>query len=299
MNKLIFLLCVPIFFFSFAAFAVIVINENGVQKTIDCNGDRVVIDGNRGQITIHGQCKEVAVDGNDNTVAIESSVAIEVDGNDNTVTYSAQVNAKPPRIVKNGLRNTVRREGMAGQEPKGVTVASGEKSVSVSTTGQSDVAVKTNDGKSVKVQQKESPSGKKEVTVANGDQAVSVGTTGGPDVTVKTNDGKSITVDAQKMVEIATEGSTASGETFMITQDDLNTTYQCNGRKIMLSGSNCRIRFQGFCGSVWVSGDDNVVTVDKTRAINVSGANNRVSWTNGERPSISNTGEDNTISHQE
>ncbi len=301
MKKIIFILCVPLLFFSFSAYAVIVVNENHIRKVFDCKGDRVVIDGAGNEIVLNGECKEVAVDGDDNKVSITASLSIEVDGNDNAITWSTELNGKAPRVTTSGMRNTVERVavGAVKQEQKQVTVASGGKEVSVSTSGSSDVEVKTNEGKSVKVQQQDSRHGKKDVTVSDGDKSVSVSTKGGSDVTVKTDDGKSVTVsDAQHMLEVATGGGSTAGS-FMIADSDIEASYDCNGRRIMISGSNCRIELRGNCAAVLVSGDENKVHVESTGSIGVSGSNNKVTWANGKRPAISNTGEDNIVTQQE
>lgn len=86
----------------------LVLIQNGVTETHDCNGGDVSVNGNRSEITLGGECGTVKVLGNSNTVTVEATVqAIYAVGRSNTVVWSAQKNPRAPAVSNVGSQNRV------------------------------------------------------------------------------------------------------------------------------------------------------------------------------------------------
>lgn len=65
----------------------LVINNNGVDKTIRCDGNSIVINSNHCDLTVTGNCKYLVINGNHNEVHVENVGSISLPGNHNTVTW--------------------------------------------------------------------------------------------------------------------------------------------------------------------------------------------------------------------
>ncbi|WP_415796110.1 DUF3060 domain-containing protein [Mycolicibacterium frederiksbergense] len=63
---------------------------------------------------------------------------------------------------------------------------------------------------------------------------------------------------------------------------------------MIISGANNTVDITGHCTAVTVSGFENVVTAESTRAIAVSGFDNTITYRTGE-PEVSESGSGNSI----
>lgn len=91
-----------------AAGASLVLADNDVTETYECQDTRVVINGNDCRITLKGRCASLVVNGDDNSVNAGAAVAsIVANGDDNKVTWSAGANPSAPKVVSNGNRNEI------------------------------------------------------------------------------------------------------------------------------------------------------------------------------------------------
>ncbi len=89
----------------------IVIDDNNVARRVRCEGgvDVVVIDGNGSNVTLERRCAELSVKGDDNRANVLGSItSIQILGDTNLVTWSAEENARPPRVDNLGSENVVR-----------------------------------------------------------------------------------------------------------------------------------------------------------------------------------------------
>lgn len=73
-----------------------------------------------------------------------------------------------------------------------------------------------------------------------------------------------------------------------------NKTLACAGNRISVHGVRNTVKLIGRCSGLKVSGIGNVVTVDSTPEISVSGINNRVIYRSG-KPETSTSGVDNIV----
>jgi len=86
----------------------IVLDEDGINKTIFCEGHGIKILGNECTIKVTGQCSFIHIIGNENIVRVEGTVdVIKTPGNLNTVTW--QATQKPqPKITDFGSKNQLK-----------------------------------------------------------------------------------------------------------------------------------------------------------------------------------------------
>ncbi|RKG89595.1 DUF3060 domain-containing protein [Corallococcus terminator] len=88
----------------------------------------------------------------------------------------------------------------------------------------------------------------------------------------------------------ATIDVTGSGET---------STHECKpGSTVEITGASNNVTLTGECKSVTVNGSSNVVKVEATRAIDVTGMSNSVTWKRvigKSKPKVSHTGMGNKI----
>ncbi|RKH58048.1 DUF3060 domain-containing protein [Corallococcus llansteffanensis] len=93
--------------------------------------------------------------------------------------------------------------------------------------------------------------------------------------------------------ETASIDVTGSGET---------ATHECTpGSTVEITGASNNVTLTGECKSVTVSGSNNTVKVEATRAISVTGMANTVTWKRGHgksKPKISRTGMNNKITQE-
>ncbi|MCY1032479.1 DUF3060 domain-containing protein [Corallococcus sp. BB11-1] len=91
----------------------------------------------------------------------------------------------------------------------------------------------------------------------------------------------------------ATIDVTGSGET---------ATHECKpDSTVEITGASNNITLTGECKSVTVNGSSNVVKVEATRLISVTGMSNTVTWKRGHgksKPKISRTGMDNKVTQE-
>jgi hypothetical protein len=66
----------------------VVLLDNHVNTTLECNGNAVVINGNHCNITLTGNCKLLSINGNHNIVNGEAIGTVLLPGNYNAVTYA-------------------------------------------------------------------------------------------------------------------------------------------------------------------------------------------------------------------
>lgn len=146
-----------------------------------------------------------------------------------------------------------------------------DEKVSVSADGAAVEVKKSGEGASVEV--KKSGEGSSSVTI--GGNGIGVSTS---------NEGE---VSAQDVVKIAGMNQ--------------NLTYECKGRSFNVAGTSNTVKLTGQCESLRVAGTTNQVDVEAVATINVSGIRNHVTWergVNNKRPSISNSGINNSVSEK-
>jgi len=92
--------------------------------------------------------------------------------------------------------------------------------------------------------------------------------------------------------------SSTRAEDVTIIQNDLKRTIECSGGSVRVSGNRNTLNLTGECSTLFIDGDDNVVTVQAVGEISTWGNRNKVTWTRGlggKPPKISNPGTKNTI----
>ncbi len=76
-------------------------------------------------------------------------------------------------------------------------------------------------------------------------------------------------------------------------------THRCSPKsEVDISGNDLEVTLTGECGSVSVNGSNNKVKVETVSAIEVTGANNSVTWkkaVGGKKPKVSRNGAGNTV----
>ncbi len=102
----------------------------GVKEELEhtCSeGEHVVVKGTKNQVELDGECasvtiaglknelsaesvRAVQVDGTKNSVRVESTATITVRGVKNEVRYGDGLDGAPPKVVREGLGNEVRRQ---------------------------------------------------------------------------------------------------------------------------------------------------------------------------------------------
>lgn len=87
----------------------IVIHENELTKTINCQGDEVTVYGNENELTIKGECSRLYVPGNENIIKVEAVAAIDTPGNENTVYWEMGINGRKPSINNLGTDNKIKK----------------------------------------------------------------------------------------------------------------------------------------------------------------------------------------------
>jgi hypothetical protein len=87
----------------------IVIDDNDLTKTIECDGDDVKVDGNDNTLRLRGECGKVFVNGNRNMMKIEAVVSISALGNENDITWERGVGRNAPKISDLGNDNSIRK----------------------------------------------------------------------------------------------------------------------------------------------------------------------------------------------
>jgi|GEM_PF-6903868 len=83
----------------------IVLDEDGIHKTIVCEGHSIEITGNECDIKVTGRCSLIHITGNENIVQVEGAVEmIKILGNKNTVTWQ-KAQEPQPKITDLGSKN--------------------------------------------------------------------------------------------------------------------------------------------------------------------------------------------------
>jgi hypothetical protein len=83
----------------------IVLDQDGINRTIFCEGHGIEITGNECNITVTGRCSLIHITGNENIVQVEGAVeTIKILGNKNTVTWQTDQDPQP-KISNLGSKN--------------------------------------------------------------------------------------------------------------------------------------------------------------------------------------------------
>lgn len=115
-------------------------------------------------------------------------------------------------------------------------------------------------------------------------------------------DGSSSSHD--KVLKVASEGGDA--ESLGFTQDDKNVgvtgsnvtkDFQISGQDVAVSGSGNTLSFKGDTHGLSITGSDNHIQVENADMVNVSGANNQVTYS-GSKPEITQSGQGNLVNPQ-
>lgn len=89
-------------------------------------------------------------------------------------------------------------------------------------------------------------------------------------------------------------GNLATGKNIMVSANNLEATYVCNGDSCTIFSNNCTITLNGNCRVLSVTGNNNEVICENIAAISITGNNNTVTWKAGTRqPSLSVLGNHN------
>jgi hypothetical protein len=89
-------------------------------------------------------------------------------------------------------------------------------------------------------------------------------------------------------------GNLATGKNIMVSANNLEATYMCNGDSCTIFSNNCTIRLNGNCRVLSITGNNNEVICENIAAISITGNNNTVTWKAGTRqPSLSVLGNQN------
>ncbi len=261
-------ICVAFSSFSARAADVISIVENGLHKTIACEGRDLTLAGNEADLKLTGECgridvmgnsnkvsaetaSKLAVSGNQNEVSIGTAKRIDVTGNRNHVTWESEVDGKAPKISNPGTKNTVARASGSGTAP---TAAASDDD---------DEGDEEDDHPT---------------TVAGAlDQAQAA-------------------LNAAGVV-----GSVSDGSSMLINDVNLEKTYACDGKDIAVNGTDNKLTLTGECHHVAVNGSNNVVHIEAARQITASGTDNKVYWKRGTGkgdPKVANLGVHNKVSRE-
>lgn len=84
------------------------------------------------------------------------------------------------------------------------------------------------------------------------------------------------------------------GTTLTISGIGTNKSVTCNDNIVIISGANNTVDITGQCTAVTVSGFENIVTVESTREVAVSGFDNKITYRTGD-PQVSESGSGNSI----
>jgi hypothetical protein len=87
----------------------IVVIDNRVRETFECEGADVIVNGNDGEITLDGECEDVVVNGSGNRVSVDAAVSITTNGDRNEIRWVEGVGGSRPAITNNGHGNDVQR----------------------------------------------------------------------------------------------------------------------------------------------------------------------------------------------
>ncbi len=241
-------------------------NQN---RAYDCRGGVATVDGGFNVLTLRN-CSELVVNGGDNTIDAGVVERIRVTGADNRITWTESADGRRPRIVNEGLGNTIASKRATGgaAAPK----AAAPPSAAPKAGAPKDRVTVTED--------------KDKVTIS-GDQ-----------VKVEGPDG-SVTVKADGTVAIreAPGQAAPAGDALRIEDDELRQSYDCRGRSAVVNGDRNDLTFRN-CSQVSVTGDGNVVDVRAVQAVELSGDGNTLTWEpaeDGSRPRIHDTGTGNTV----
>lgn len=89
-------------------------------------------------------------------------------------------------------------------------------------------------------------------------------------------------------------GNLATSKNIMVSANNLEATYTCNGDSCTIFSNNCTIRLNGNCRVLSITGNNNEVICENIAAISVTGNNNTVTWKAGTKlPSLSVLGNNN------
>jgi hypothetical protein len=83
----------------------IIINDNGLTKTVACNDQKLLVNGSDNNVTVTGHCTNLNVNGINNRVTVDAADSIQVNGITNTVTY----HSGSPHVFNGGMENTVQQ----------------------------------------------------------------------------------------------------------------------------------------------------------------------------------------------
>ncbi|MBN8231540.1 DUF3060 domain-containing protein [Corallococcus macrosporus] len=103
------------------------------------------------------------------------------------------------------------------------------------------------------------------------------------------------------MTAVAQDDAEGAGD-IDITGSGETSTHECTPEtKVEVTGASNTVTLTGECKSVSVTGTGNKVKVEATRAIEVTGSSNSVTWKRGHgksKPKISRTGMDNKVTQE-
>ncbi len=87
-------------------------------------------------------------------------------------------------------------------------------------------------------------------------------------------------------------------KTIVINDNEAEKTIQCQGDDVVVNGNGNILKIKGECSKLSVRGNENTIRVQAVASIDALGNENRITWetgVNGNKPSISNLGTDNTV----
>ena len=86
----------------------------------------------------------------------------------------------------------------------------------------------------------------------------------------------------------------AASKNIMVSANNLEATYVCNGDSCAIFSNNCTIRLKGNCRMLSITGNNNDVICETIAAVSITGNNNTVTWKVGtKQPNLSVLGNNN------
>jgi len=99
--------------------------------------------------------------------------------------------------------------------------------------------------------------------------------------------------------EAAQDEDDSASRSLQIGVSNTHRTYACHNQddSVQVTGSNDTLTITGNCGSLQVTGNSNSITIDSVQSVQFTGKSNSVFYQSSHRPSLSDSGESNSLAH--
>ena len=88
-----------------------------------------------------------------------------------------------------------------------------------------------------------------------------------------------------------------SSDHVSVTGDGANQTFTVRAADAVITGDHNTITLHGDCRTVSVTGDANVVRMDRAGSVSLTGDGNRAFWNSGPAPGLIESGDGNRLTH--